>query len=195
MKGEAEPPGAAPAGAEPAEAESVGAGPAGTAFEAQAGSGPDAAAATPVARPAIIPGHVLDEVIDWSRRGYPNEACGMLAGDRFHQSGGAATWFLGLTNEARSPLRYRIEATEQLRAMTAIEDADEELWAIVHSHVRSPAIPSPTDIRQAALPGGSPAFPGTLYLLCSLADMNAPVVRAWRIVGSTVEEIPIEVEP
>ena len=140
-----------------------------------------------------IPRRILDEIIDWSCRGYPNEACGMLAGDAFHDDGGQPTGFLGLTNEARSPLRYRIEATEQLRALTAIEDAGEELWAIFHSHVRSPAVPSPTDIRQAALPDGSPLFPGTLYLLCSLADMDAPVIRAWRIDRGETQELPVEI--
>ena len=40
------------------------------------------------------------------------------------------------------------------------------IWGIVHSHVRSPAVPSPTDV-------GLAFYPDALYLLVSLADDQA----------------------
>ena len=49
------------------------------------------------------------------------------------------------------------------RLTFASDDADEVFWAIVHSHVRSPALPSPTDI-------GLALYPDALYILVSLAD-------------------------
>jgi len=67
-------------------------------------------------------------------------------------------------------------------------------WAIVHSHVRSPARPSPTDV-------GLAFYPDALYVLVSLAEDQAdPVtgaecVRAWRIVDGQVFELALEVVP
>ncbi len=127
-----------------------------------------------------------DELVAWARRGYPNEACGIIAGDGAAATGGRPVRFHGLTNAAASPYRYLIDPAEQLAAMLAIDDADEALWGIFHSHVRSAAEPSPTDI-------GLAFYPDALYLICSLADQDAPVVRAWSIVGDDVREVPLEV--
>lgn len=97
-------------------------------------------------------------------------------------------------NEAASPLRYRIDAADLLRLTLETDDADEAFWAIFHSHVRSPAVPSPTDIHGAQ-------YPDALYLLVSLAESEAdPVsgdlsVRAWRIVDGASHEVAIRREP
>ena len=42
--------------------------------------------------------------------------------------------------------------------------------AIFHSHTRSPAVPSPTDLRTAM-------YPDAFYLLATLADPDAPPER------------------
>ena len=133
---------------------------------------------------ARIPAALVDELIAWARVGYPNEACGIVAGDRFAADGGSATRFVGTANADRSPYRYRIDAQEQLRVFTEIEDAGDEIWGIFHSHVRSPAVPSPTDI-------GLAFYPGSLYLICSLSDPDAPLVRVWTIENGEVNEVPL----
>ncbi|MGC8634002.1 MAG: Mov34/MPN/PAD-1 family protein [Candidatus Limnocylindrales bacterium] len=137
--------------------------------------------------PARLPRAIRDELVAWSRAGYPNEACGVLSGTAPHDRGGVALAFHGLTNAAASPYRYLIDPQEQLGLMLALDDADEVVWGIFHSHVRSPAVPSPTDI-------GLAFYPDALYLLCSLADMGAPIVRAWRIRDGAVTEVPLEID-
>lgn len=73
------------------------------------------------------------------------------------------------------------------------DDAGETFWGIVHSHVRTPARPSPTDVAMAF-------YPDALYLLVSLADEEAdpitgrPSLRAWRIVDGAVHEVGIVTE-
>jgi proteasome lid subunit RPN8/RPN11 len=133
-----------------------------------------------------LPAPLLQELIDWARAGYPNEACGLIAGDRFARDGGAPLRFHGTANAAASPYRYVIDPDEQFRLLTAIDDADEVVWGIFHSHVRSPAEPSPTDI-------GLAFYPGSLYLICSLADADHPEVRAWEIEDGRVDEVSLEV--
>ena len=134
-----------------------------------------------------LPRAIHDEMVAWARSGYPNEACGVLVGDALPGSGGRAGAFVGLTNAVASPFRYLMDSQEQYQVWLAIDDADQAVWGIFHSHVRSPAEPSPTDV-------GLAFYPDALYLICSLADPGAPVVRAWSIADGAVIEVPIRVE-
>ena len=84
-------------------------------------------------------------------------------GDKAAADGGIALRFAATKNEAASPLRYRIDAQDALRLTIETDDADEVFWAIFHSHVRSPAVPSPTDVAAAQ-------YPDDIYVLVSLAD-------------------------
>src|SRR5262249_30556159 len=131
-----------------------------------------------------VPASVIDEVVAWCLAGRPNEACGLLAGPSFAAEGGSPSRFLPLPNAAASPYRYLIDPEEQLRAVLAIDDAGEEVWGIVHSHVASPAVPSDTDV-------GLAGWPDALYLICSLAT-EAPVIRAWSIRDGAVAEVELE---
>lgn len=191
MSGEGAP-GGAPAGAGTGAEAGAGA-EAGTGGRIEAvREGTDTATAIPTT-PARLPVALFDEMVDWARRGYPNEACGIVAGTATHEGSGAVTRFFGLANAYASPYRYLIDSREQYRTLVEIDDAGQEVWGVFHSHVRSAAVPSPTDIGLAAFPGGGATFPGALYLICSLADTDAPVIRAWRIEGGEAAEVPLEV--
>ena len=136
---------------------------------------------------ARLPGVLRDELVAWARAGVPNEACGILGGEGSAYEGGAAESFHPLSNAAASPFFYRIDPVEQLQVMLALDDAGREVWGIFHSHVRTAARPSPTDVRLAF-------YPEALYLLCSLADPDAPDVRAWSIRDGVVTEVPLLTE-
>jgi [CysO sulfur-carrier protein]-S-L-cysteine hydrolase len=135
-----------------------------------------------------------EALIEHARHEYPNEACGIIVGDLPAAEGGIALRFAVTRNAAASPLRYEIDSADLLRLTLETDAADEAFWGIVHSHVRSPAVPSPTDIRAAQ-------YPDALYLLVSLAESEAdpttgqPSVRAWRILDGAVHEVALEAEP
>ena len=141
---------------------------------------------------ARLPRALRDEMVDWARAGLPDEACGILAGSASLDAGGAAVAFHGLTNAAASPYRYLVDPLEQLHLLDALDEAGQAVWGIFHSHVRSPAVPSPTDVGTAAWPDGSPTYPGALYLLCSLSDPEAPEVRALTIGRGVVAGVALE---
>src|SRR4029077_21281123 len=119
--------------------------------------------------------------------------CGIVIGNRPAAEGGVALRWAPLRNQLASPLRYAIEPEDLLRLTIATDDADEVFWAIVHSHVASPARPSPTDLREAH-------YPDALYLLASLdpaeADpaTGAAGLRAWRIADGAVHEVAVTTE-
>ena len=109
----------------------------------------------------------------------PLEACGLLSGRE--QRGEA---FYPTRNALRSPVRYDIDPRDLLAVTLAIEAAGLDLWAIFHSHPATEAYPSPTDVRLAY-------YPDAFYLICSLRDPGAPVLRGFRITGGEVREILI----
>lgn len=133
---------------------------------------------------AALPAALRSELIDWLRGGLPNEGCGLLIGSRLAEDGGAPIRFVGMRNAAVSPYRYLMDPEEQLRVLLEVDDNDEVVWAIVHSHVASPPMPSMTDV-------GLAAYPDALYLICSFAA-EPPELRGWTIVNGAVNEVVLE---
>jgi proteasome lid subunit RPN8/RPN11 len=139
-----------------------------------------------------LPAAIRDAVVEHARRELPNEACGIVVGDRSAGDGGVATRWVPLRNALASPYRYSIDPADLLQLTIETDDADEVFWAIVHSHVDSPARPSPTDLRESH-------YPEALYLLISLAASEAspdgtPGPRAWRIVNGAVHEVELTID-
>jgi proteasome lid subunit RPN8/RPN11 len=118
-----------------------------------------------------------------ARAAWPNECCGLIAG-----SGDLATRVLPTTNAEGTPFMYVMDPREQMELMDAIEDAGEDLVAIYHSHTRSAAYPSKTDVELAF-------FAEPLYVIVSLQDSDQPVIRAFRLARSAPEGEQITEEP
>ena len=76
-----------------------------------------------------------------------------------------------------------------MRIMGETDQAGQEIVAFYHSHTFSEAYPSVTDIRRVP---PSDLF-DYLYVIVSLQDRDEPVIRAFRIAGSGVDETPVEI--
>lgn len=94
-----------------------------------------------------------------------------------------------MTNAAASPVRYALDPKEQFDAYSALEDEGLDLGGVFHSHTRTAAYPSPTDVRLA-----SEDVP---YVIVSLAA-EPPDIKAFRIVKASwtddhgdVEEVSV----
>ena len=130
-----------------------------------------------------LPAPLVEALVEHARSEDPNEACGLIVGDRPAAEGGRPLRFEPTRNKAASPSRYEIHPDDLLRLTIATDDADEVFWAIVHSHVRSPAYPSPTDL-------GLAFYPDAIYLLVSLAE-DEPALGAFRIVEGSIHPVEI----
>ena len=71
--------------------------------------------------------------------------------------------------------------------MRAIEEAGEELAAIYHSHTKSPAYPSQTDVNLAG-------WPEAVYLIVSLPIGDAPDLKGFWIHDGKIAEAELVVE-
>ena len=124
---------------------------------------------------------LVDEIVAHAREDLPNECCGMVGG-----ADGEARTVYRAENAEASPLRYSIDAKEQFRLMRTIEDAGEDLVAIYHSHTKSPAHPSQTDVNLAG-------WPDAVYVIASLADPDSPDVKGFWIRDGKIEEAELSV--
>ncbi|MDP3910876.1 MAG: M67 family metallopeptidase [Gemmatimonadales bacterium] len=137
-----------------------------------------------------LPRQMVDEMVAHALDDLPYECCGVIAG-----KASVATKLYRARNAEASPYRYNIHPQDLLRISQEIDERDWEVMVIYHSHVASEAYPSATDIRLAQWPGTSPPsdlFPGAWYVLVSLKDRDAPVVRAFQISAGEVTEEEIE---
>ena len=88
-----------------------------------------------------LPKAMLDRVLAHARRDHPDECCGVIAG-----RDGVATRLFEMSNAERSPTGFVFDSAEWLRVYRDIDDADEEFFAVYHSHTMTEAYPSRTDI-------------------------------------------------
>lgn len=124
---------------------------------------------------------MVDEMAAHAREDAPNECCGMVGG----RDGTAATLYRAANAEA-SPFRYSIDAAEQFRLMREIEEKGEELVGIYHSHTKSAAYPSQTDVNLAA-------WPDAVYLIVSLADPERPDLKGYWIRDGEIDDAEIDI--
>jgi proteasome lid subunit RPN8/RPN11 len=125
---------------------------------------------------------LVQEIVDAARAALPNEAVGLLVGAAGPER------YITLRNASASPYRYSIDPDEQLRVWTELDAGGESVWSIVHSHVKSAAEPSRTDVELAY-------FPESLYLIVSLAEPMQPELRAWSIRDRAITEVALLVAP
>ncbi len=120
-----------------------------------------------------------DELIAHAREDAPNECCGYVSA-----KDGVVEDVFRAENPRKSPYGYELDH-KSLFAANELDDEGFEV-GIYHSHPRSPAEPSQTDINLAT-------YPHWRYLIISLADGDAPEVRVWRIGDGRVEEEELDV--
>ena len=125
---------------------------------------------------------LVDEMVAHAREEVPNECCGMVAG-----LGGEATEVIRVANAAASPLRYEMDPKAQYEAWKSIEDDGKELLAIYHSHTKSAAYPSQTDVNQAV------AWPDQIYVIVSLEDADSPDVKGYWLKDLTIADAEISI--
>lgn len=126
---------------------------------------------------------IVDEIMAHAREGYPNEVCGLMAGN-----GDAATRIFRMTNIDESSVSYMMEPQEQFRAFKEIRKEGLELMAIYHSHPTSGAYPSQTDVRLAF-------YPEVVYIIASLQRVGNPEIKGFRIVDGRISEEVLDVIP
>jgi [CysO sulfur-carrier protein]-S-L-cysteine hydrolase len=110
----------------------------------------------------------------------PFECCGLLSG-----KGHLITALHALRNEADRPLtNYFASPEDMFSAMRRMREAGHQLLGIYHSHPRSKAYPSATDVQMAF-------YPEAIYFIISLESQID--LRAFKINQAIIEEVDFRV--
>ncbi len=139
---------------------------------------------------------IYGEIISHAEEASPNECCGLLAGVGIVVSelyriqnlppDDPTARALGVPSDRR--FRYVMDPKGQLLAFKKMREQGIGMLGIYHSHPHSPAYPSETDVRLAY-------YPDAHYLIISLKERGAPMVRAFRIIDQKIIDDIIEVSP
>lgn len=123
---------------------------------------------------------VRDAIVAHAVAEAPLECCGLLLGD-----------VQGLMDEAvptrnlrRSETAYLVHPADHFAAIRRSRREGRAIVGVYHSHPRSPAVPSLTDLREAL-------DTDFLYVIVSLSDPTAPDVRAYILEAGTFVGMPI----
>ena len=126
---------------------------------------------------------LIDEMVAHACEDLPNECCGMVGG-----VDGEASVVIPVVSSAASPLRFEMDPQGQYNALKAIEDDGKEMLAIYHSHTKSAAYPSQTDVNQAV------SWPDAIWVIVSLEDPESPVVKGYWLKDLKVADAELVVE-
>jgi len=122
--------------------------------------------------------------------GLPDEACGLFAGpvgDDLLPTGVVGEVY-PCRNADASARTYTIDTGDYLRADRDARSRDLDIVGGWHSHTHTEAYPSATDVAKARALG-----PNFVFVIVSLKRAE-PAVRAYRIVGDEILELPVRVE-
>ena len=128
-----------------------------------------------------IPKNIFEQMLQQAKEEAPIEACGVLAG-----KDGTIEKIYKMTNIDHSTTHFMLAPKEQFDVIKDIRAADIEMLAIYHSHPETPARPSAEDIRLALMPD-------VTYVIVSLQDPEAAVVKGFLIKDGNVTEVPVEI--
>jgi proteasome lid subunit RPN8/RPN11 len=125
--------------------------------------------------------HVLDGLIAHARDAAPFECCGLLAGD-----GDLIDEYVRTRNARASEVAYEIDPREHIAVMKSLRGRGRSVLGAYHSHPRTAALPSATDVAEAHYERDF------LYVIVSL-EREPPDLRAYRLEGDALIEAPFAV--
>lgn len=131
----------------------------------------------------LIPQSAIDAIVGHARATAPDECCGLLVGTE-----SAIVEAVRARNLEPGPSRFQVDPADHIALMKRLRGSGRAIVGAYHSHPRSSAVPSPSDVSEAF-------YPDFVYLIVSLAAPDRPECRAWRICEGAVEEIALLVEP
>jgi [CysO sulfur-carrier protein]-S-L-cysteine hydrolase len=128
---------------------------------------------------------LIDEMVAHACEDLPNECCGMVGG-----RDGAATSVYRARNHFESPLRFGVHPDDLFRiTQKEMPEHEEELVAIYHSHTKSRAYPSQTDLNEA-----QNSWPDAVWVIVSLEDPDAPDVKGYWLKDLRIADAELVVE-
>lgn len=120
-----------------------------------------------------------NSLIDHCKKEFPIEACGILSGKN-----GIACTVWPIKNQDHSAVSFSMSIRDITNVFNLIEEKNEEVLAIYHSHPTTSAYPSSGDIRYNN-------YPELAHIIVSL-NKPLPEVKAFKIKGAQVTSLTMQ---
>ena len=93
-----------------------------------------------------LPRPIVNKLLAHAQKHPDIEVCGLIANDEQGEK-----YYYPIDNVSKNPsCRFMMDAPQQINAMKKMREKEQTLFAIVHSHPTSQAIPSDLDIDQSS---------------------------------------------
>jgi proteasome lid subunit RPN8/RPN11 len=124
---------------------------------------------------------VLDDVLAHAREAAPRECCGLLIGRGAHISNSVRA-----RNLADGDSRFQIDPRDHIDALRSARAAHLDVIGFYHSHPRSRAYPSETDVAESG-------YADAMHLIAGIGDGGRQEARLFTIGSASVMELRFDI--
>lgn len=130
-----------------------------------------------------LPRPLVNRLLTHAQKNPETEVCGLIANDPSGEK-----YYYPIDNISEHPqTRFLMDGSQQIGAMKQMRDKQQELFAIVHSHPKSNALPSRLDIQDNE-------YKEVYYLIISLNTKGVLEMRAYMQQADTMQEVELVLE-
>jgi len=130
-----------------------------------------------------LPRPLINKVLAHAQQNSDVEICGLIGKDPSDKKE-----YYPINNISKNPsCRFLMDAPQQINTMKKMRDKQQQLFAIVHSHPTTNAIPSPIDIEQSS-------YKDVFYLIISLSTEGVLEMRAYIQQQENMQEVELVLE-
>ena len=134
-------------------------------------------------RTLYLPRPLVNRLLTHAQKSPEIEVCGLIANDKTNQK-----FYYPIENISPQPdNRFLMDASQQINAMKLMREKQQELFAIVHSHPKSDALPSQLDIQEND-------YKDAYYLIISLNTRGVLEMRAYCMQQDGMQEVELILE-
>ena len=130
-----------------------------------------------------LPRPLVNEMLAHAQQHDDVEVCGLIGNDKQDNKS-----YYPIDNVSNNPnCQFLMDAPQQISAMKKMRERGQELFAIVHSHPTSNAMPSQKDIDESS-------YKDVLYIIISLNTKGVLEMRAYTQQPDSMQEIELILE-
>ena len=130
-----------------------------------------------------LPRPLVNKMLAHAQQHDDVEVCGLIGSDKQGNKN-----YYPIDNVSNNPnCQFLMDAPQQISAMRKMRDRGQELFAIVHSHPTSNAMPSRLDIEESS-------YKDALYIIISLNTKGVLEMRAFEQQPNSMQEIELILE-
>jgi [CysO sulfur-carrier protein]-S-L-cysteine hydrolase len=137
----------------------------------------------PKTQTLYLPRPLVNKLLAHAQQNPETEVCGLIGNDEQSKKD-----YYPIVNISKNPnCRFLMDAPQQINAMKKMREKGQTLFAIVHSHPTSAAIPSALDIEENS-------YKAVFYIIVSLNTQGVLEMRAYTQKGDSMQEIELILE-